>query len=195
MAGISAKGQFYWRSPLLVAGIGFFVFTAIATCQADTFLFLMVFIVAPALLVVSIGWLIYVVIRRRRLREALATLVVLWTLAVSFFLYNREHPFAIRETARWILWSREYEHQVLIQPASADGDLKHVVWDSSGFAGVANDTAYLVYDPTDALSASASGNQATKMSGVPCTARAVRRLESQWYAVLFFTDQTWGECN
>jgi hypothetical protein len=195
MGDTSAEDQFSWRPLLGAAVMGLPVFTAIATCQADTSLFLNVFVVAPALLVVSIGSLIYAVIRRRQLRAVLATLVALWAMGVCFFLYNREHPFAIRETARWLIWSHEYKQEVLAQPASANGDLKHIEWDASKFAGVANNTAYLVLDPTDTLSAAARNTQAAKFNGVPCKVRAIRRLENQWYAVLLYTDQAWGECN
>lgn len=195
MGDMNAKGRFSWRLLLAVAVIGFLVFFAIATCQADTSFFLNVFGVAPALLVVSIASLIHAVIRRRRLRPVVAILVVLWAMALCFFLYNREHPFAIREAARWLIWSREYKQQVLAQPAPSNGDLKHIEWDASGFAGVANNTAYLVFDPTDTLSVAARNNQAAKFNGVTCKVRAIRRLEDHWYAVLFFTDQAWGECN
>jgi hypothetical protein len=41
------------------AGIGLLDFTAIATCQADTSLFLNVFVVAPVLLVFTIGLVVY----------------------------------------------------------------------------------------------------------------------------------------
>jgi hypothetical protein len=194
MGDMNAKGRFSWRLLLGGAVIGLLVFVAMATCQADTSLFLNVFVVAPALLVVSIASLIYAVIRRRQLRAVIATLVVLWALALCFFLYNREHPFAIRETARWLIWSHEYKQQVLEQPTSTNGDLQHIEWDASGFAGVANNTAYLVFDPTDTLSAAAGTDETAKFNGVPCKARAIRRLENHWYAVLFYTDQTWDQC-
>src|SRR5271154_4882264 len=125
MGDVNAKGRFSWRLLLAGAVIGLLVFVAIATCQADTSLFLNVFVVAPALLVVGIASLIYAVIRRRQLRAVVATLVVLWAMALCFFLYNRDHPFAIRETARWLIWSHEYKQQVREQPISTDGDLKH----------------------------------------------------------------------
>lgn len=153
------------------------------------------FLVAPALLVVSIASLIYAVARRRQLRTILATLTLLWAMAACFLLYNREHPFAIRETARWLIWSHEYKQQVLAQRTFVNGDLKHIEWDASGFAGVANNTAYLVFDPTDTFSAAARNNQVARFNGVPCKVRAIRRLEEHWYAVLFYTDQAWGECN
>ncbi|HYB61761.1 MAG TPA: hypothetical protein VEH50_09800 [Methylomirabilota bacterium] len=195
MRDMSADAQFSWRPLLGAAVIGLLAFTAIATCHADTSLFLNVFVVAPVLLVFTIGSVIYALIRRRQLRTILATLAVLWAIAACFFLYNREHPFAIRETARWLIWSHEYKQQVLAQPTSVNGDLKHIQWDASGFAGVANNTAYLVFDPTNTLSDAAKNNQAAEFNGVPCKVRAIRRLENHWYAVLFYTNQAWGECN
>jgi hypothetical protein len=72
--------------------------------------------------------------------------------------------------------------------------MKHIEWDASGFAGVANNTAYLVFDPSDSLSAAVKSHQ-LKFNGTHCEARDVRRLEHQWYAVLFYTGQTWGQCN
>lgn len=195
MRDLSAEGQFRWRPLVGAAVIGLLAFTAIATCQADTSLFLTVFVVAPVLLVFTIGFVIYALIRRCQLRMMLAMLAVLWAIAACFFLYNREHPFAIREAARWLIWSHEYKQQVLAQPTSVNGDLKHIEWDASGFAGVANNTAYLVFDPTNTLSAAARNDRTAKFNGVPCEVRAIRRLENHWYAVLFYTDQAWGECN
>jgi hypothetical protein len=195
MGDMRAEGQFKWRPLLGAAVIGLLTFTTIATWQADTSLLLTVFVVAPVLLVFTVGSVIYALIRRRQLRTILATLAVLWAIAACFFFFNREHPFAIRETARWLIWSHEYKQQVLAQPTSVNGDLKHIEWDASGFAGVANNTAYLVFDPTNTLSAAAKNNQAAEFNGVPCKVRAIRRLENHWYAVLFYTDQAWGECN
>jgi hypothetical protein len=195
MGDMSTEGRFSWGLLLGAAVIGLLVFTAMATCQADTFLFLNVFVVAPALFVFSIASLVYAVVRRRQLRATMATFAVLWATAACVFLYNRAHPFEIRENVRWLLWSHEYKEQVLAQPVSVDGNFKHIEWDVSGFAGVANNTAYLVFDPTDALSAATGNSRATKFNGVPCKVRAIHCLENHWYAVLFYTDQAWGECN
>lgn len=195
MDDMSAKGRFSWLMLLAAAVIGLLVFTAIATCQADTFLFINVFIVAPALLVGSIVSLLYAVIRHRQLFAIFGTLAVLWALAASVFLYDRAHPFEIRETARWLVWSREYKKEVLAQPVSTNGDLKHIEWDVSGFAAVANNTVYLVFDPTDTLSEVAGKDQAVKINRVSCKVRAIHRLESHWYAILFYTDQVWDDCN
>jgi hypothetical protein len=39
---------------------------------------------------------------------------------------------AVRTAARWFVWSHDYKAQVLAQPASAKGDLKHMDWDGWG---------------------------------------------------------------
>jgi hypothetical protein len=36
--------------------------------------------------------------------------------------------------------------------------------------------------------------QPGKFDGIPCEVRLVRRLESHWYDVLFYTDEYWGAC-
>jgi hypothetical protein len=172
--------------------IGLAVFTIMATCNADISVLLMAFVVAPTLLVLSIVSVIYVAFRRRHLGTIAGTLGILWTIAACFFLYSRAHPFEIREIVKWLFWSHQYKQQVLAQPTPANGDLKHMEWESSGFAGVATNISYLVFDPADTLSAT-TNSQNTKLKGVPCDVRAIRRLENQWYAVLFYTDQVWDD--
>ena len=168
------------------------VFAALATCKADTSLFLTIFVVTPILLVISIASLMYAAIRRRQVETIAGTLAILWTMAACFLLYSRAYPFELREIAEWLLYSNDYKRQVLAQPTPANGDLKHMEWESSGFAGVANNISYLAFDPTDSLSAT-TYNQNAKPKGVPCEPRAVRRLENHWYALLFYTDQVWDD--
>ncbi|HXN64278.1 MAG TPA: hypothetical protein VN862_03030 [Candidatus Acidoferrales bacterium] len=189
--------RFGWRLPLFAAIVGLIVFVPIATCQADTFVFVNAFIVVPALLAISVALVVYGLGSngRRHLIAITATVAILWAIPSSLFLFNREHPFALRETARWLAWSREYERKVLAQPNSANGDLNHIEWDGSGFAGVANNTVFLVFDPADTLSAAAKRHQPGKFNGIPCDVRLIRRMESRWYAVLFYTDQTWEQCH
>jgi hypothetical protein len=129
----------------------------------------------------------------RQLLPILGTLTILWAIPTSLFFYNREHPFELRETARWLTSSHNYKSQVLGQPTSAEGELKHIEWDASGFAGVANNTVFLVFDPRDALSTAAKNHQSGRFNGIPCDVRLIRRLESHWYAVLFYTDMYWGQ--
>ncbi|MGH9710651.1 MAG: hypothetical protein ACRD4H_00160 [Candidatus Acidiferrales bacterium] len=186
--------QFSWRLPLYFLIVGCIVLIAAASCTADIFLLLNVLVIAPILIILSIPSLLYLAFRRRpHFLPFVAAIAVLWTVAVFLFQYNREHPFALHETVKWLVWSPEYKHEVLEQP-SLNGDLKHIEWDGSGFAGVANNTAYLVFDPSDSLS-QAENDQALRFNGKSCSVWNVRRLEHHWYAVLFYTDQTWDECN
>ncbi len=94
--------------------------------------------------------------------------------------------------ARWLVWSRSYKAEVLAQPNLANEELKHIEWDAWGWAGM-DTTVYLVFDPTDSLSQAASNRQPGKYSGIPCEVFLVRRLESHWYTVWFYTNYEWGQ--
>ena len=95
---------------------------------------------------------------------------------------------AVSTTARWWMWSRGYKSEVLSQPNSARGELKHIEWDGWGWAGQ-NTTVFLVFDPTDSLSAAARSHQPGKFAGIPSEICRVRRLESQWYTAQFYTNE------
>lgn len=95
---------------------------------------------------------------------------------------------------RWLIGSRSYKAEVLAQPASASGELKHIVWDGWGWGGE-DTTVYLVFDPTDSLSAASRGHSPGKFDGIPCKAPLVERMERNWYAVRFYTDELWGQRN
>ena len=98
---------------------------------------------------------------------------------------------SLRSSLRWLLWSRRFKAEVLAQPSLRNGELRHMEWDATGFAGVANSTLYLVFDPSDAL---ATVTRPVKAAGIPCEVPLVRRLEKHWYAVRFYTDEEWGDC-
>jgi hypothetical protein len=98
---------------------------------------------------------------------------------------------SLRSSLRWLLWSRNFKAEVLAQPSLRNGELRHMEWDATGFAGVANSTLYLVFDPSDAL---ATVTPPVKAAGIPCEVPLVRRLEGHWYAVRFYTDEEWGDC-
>jgi hypothetical protein len=186
------RGQLSKRFQYAALGFGFAILAALSVCEWDTSLFLILFVAAPVLFLITLASLTYAAIAHHPVKRTAETLAVLWVMVVCFVLYSRAHPFAIRESAKWLLYSREYKQEVLAQPTPANAELKHLEWESSGFAGVANNISYLVFDPTDALSATTS-NQNSKLKGVPCEPRAVRRLENHWYAVLFYTDQVWDD--
>ena len=94
---------------------------------------------------------------------------------------------------KWLLYRHGYKAEVLAQP-SKNGELNHIEWDGWGWAGQ-DTTVYLVFDPTDSLSAAAKSNQPGKFSGIPCEVPVVHRLESHWYTVQFYTDEFWGRHN
>jgi hypothetical protein len=97
---------------------------------------------------------------------------------------------SVFNAARWLMWSRSYKSAVLAQPDSTDGYLKHVEWDSWGWGG--EDTVvYVVFDPTDSLFQGASSHEPGQHGGIPCKVFRVRRLESQWYTVHFYTNKIW----
>ena len=93
--------------------------------------------------------------------------------------------------ARWLIWSRSYKAAVLAQPNSADAGLKHIEWDAWGWAAM-DTTEYLVFDPTDALSAASQERGRGKFPGIPCEVPGVKRMEKNWYVVRFYTDEQWG---
>ena len=93
-------------------------------------------------------------------------------------------------TAKWLARSHQYKAEVLAQPESTYGELKHVEWDGWGWAGQ-DTTVYLAFDPTDSLLPAASSHQPGKYNGIPREVFRVRRLESHWYTVQFYTNQDW----
>ena len=191
----SNASPFSWRLPSIAALLAFVVFILLAVCQSDTALFTYLFLVAPILVLVSISLIAYMTTGKGRPKRLtlLSTLAIIWVLTPILFVVHLKYQFAIRTTVRWLVWSRDYKNKLLAQPASANGDLRHVDWDGWGWGG--NDTVvFLVFDPTDSLSAAALNHQPGKYPGIPCEVPSVGRLESRWYTVVFYTDQNWGEC-
>jgi hypothetical protein len=101
--------------------------------------------------------------------------------------------YTIRSEARWFVWSQRYKAEVLAQP-NATRELKHVEWDGWGWAGQ-DTTAYLVFDPTDSLSTAARNHRPGKFNGIPCEVPVIDRMERNWYAVRFYTNECWGRRN
>jgi hypothetical protein len=154
---------------------------------------LYILIVAPIVCLVCLLVMVASAIRKRS-RECLSAFLTLAAfVAVSAALHIKKDT--IRASIRWLLWSRRYEAEVLAQPVPLSGELRHMEWEATGFAGVANNTIYLVFDPTDLLSPAASSHSPGKYSGIPCEVLLVRRLQSHWYWVRFYTDEMWGQRN
>jgi hypothetical protein len=187
MAQVKQPNYWILICPVLAASI--VLFPLLCWANSDV---LYVFLIGPlALLATALIILIFAAFRkiRRHFLRVLTMLAIFWI--VSFLLVK--NSFSIRTSARWLIWSHDYKSEVLAQAAPADGEFRHMVWEATGFAGVANDTIYLVFDPTDSLAAAAKGHSAGKFNGIPCKVPLVSRLESHWYTVLFYTDEGWGK--
>jgi hypothetical protein len=130
---------------------------------------------------------------RKRPRQGLSALLALvGFLAISWGLHRNEGT--LRPFLRWLLWSRRYKAEVAAAPGPVKGELKHVVWDTWGFVPSGFDVVCLVYDPNDSLATAATSKSAGRFAGIPCEVPRVLRLERQWYAVDFYTDQEWSDC-
>jgi len=179
-----------WRLPIYASIAGWAVMLAIAISPPDIFLLLNLFLVVPVLLLISFA-LPIVLLRRRRIQPLppFAAVFALWAIAASLFFYDRAHPLALHERAKWLARSGQYKAEVLQQPSS-NGDLKHVEWDGFGFAGAEN-TVYLVFDPQESVS---KDSRVLKFRGRSCSVWDISRLEEHWYSVLFYTGQSWDDC-
>jgi hypothetical protein len=127
---------------------------------------------------------------RRQGFSSLAMLIVFCGL--SWFLFRASDY--LRTTGRWLVESRHYESELLAKSPSASGELKHLEWDEWGFPGAGDTVVYLIFDTDDLLAKEARSRPHGEFSGIPCKVVAVRRLESQWYTVLFYTDTDWDHC-
>jgi hypothetical protein len=187
----TAEGdRFHWSLPLYAAAGALIIFLPISlySSQWGTFLYLIGAVPIISLVLLVIG--IVLAIRRepRRALAIVAALFVLW--GVSWALLRNELP--MRSGVRWLWNSKAYKAQVLAQPVPANGELRHIEWDGWGFAGAGDTTVYLVFDPNDSL---AAGSRISgKFNRIPCEVPEVRRLERNWYTVLFYTDTSWGHC-
>jgi hypothetical protein len=188
-ASVAEEDRFSWRLPLYAAVGTVMVFLPLVISSADLGFLFYLFVAIP---LVSVVLFTLAVRKKGRQRlSMLSMLVVYW--AGSAVLVRNDT--ALRETARWSLWSRRYKADVLRQPDSASGELRHAEWDGWGFAGAGTTLVYLVFDPSESLAAQGRSHAAGRFSGIPCKVDRLRRLESHWYSVLFYTGTDWGHCN
>ena len=111
-------GQLSWRRPCYAAIIETIIFIPIAISHPDTVFFVAIFLVIPALLVASIVLIVLFVrsvlgLGRVHPLSILATLAILWVIPTSLIFYERKHPFALHETARWLAASNVYKAKSL----------------------------------------------------------------------------------
>jgi hypothetical protein len=189
---LASKGRFDWLPLICVVASASVVFISLMAYSAYAG-FLYLFFYAPIIIPTCLVLLIAAAIRRRRRQFTSILLTLVAFLGASWALDNNEGT--IRPSIRWLLWSRSFKAEVLAQPAPAHGELRHMEWEATGFAGVANVNIYLVFDPTDSLAAAAKSHAPGKFSGLPCEVLRVLRLESHWYSVTFYTDEWWGQRN
>jgi hypothetical protein len=86
-------------------------------------------------------------------------------LAVSVALFSEQRT--LRPPLRWLLWSHRYRAELLAAPDAANGALKHIEWDVSGWGPVGPTIVYLVFDPADSLAAAAKSRQHGPLAAYP----------------------------
>lgn len=174
-----------WCAAVLAAFAGFVPVAVFGSALAEL---LYVFLFLPmGLALVLIGGLILAQ------KHALSTLVAAVVFsAVTLVLFK--NTALVQNMVRWPLYGKAYQRRVLAEPQPA-GQMKHVVWNAWGFPGAGNTTVYLVYDPGNTLAEAARTHASGRFAGIPCRVPLVRRLASQWYAVEYYTDETWNRCD
>jgi hypothetical protein len=188
VANIAEHSRFDWRKPVVAAAVALVVCLLITVYGTDIDWLLYALAVA---IFGGIVLLFTVVVRKRQRIMALATFGAYVAVTAMFFMDYGQ----LRPILRWTLSSHRYKSELLAQPAPANGQLKHVEWESSGWGPIGPTIVYLVFDPADSLSAAAKSHRPGRFSGIPCEVPRVWRLESHWYAVTFYTEESWGERN
>ena len=171
---------------LLILSLALIVYTPYAE-------FPLTLVVMPLVCITLLVLLIVATVRKRKRLQASVALALVAVFAISFAVLKLQEP--TRESLRWLFWSNRFKAELQQAPSARPGELRHIEWQATGFGGVANDTVYLVFDPSDTLASAARSGSAGKYAGVPCEVPKVRRLENHWYSVRFYTDEAWGERN
>jgi hypothetical protein len=184
------QGPLNWQLPVYALLGTLIVFLALAISQPTSTLYIFIVVPVISILLMVVAVWSAIVRKRRRTLAVLAMLAVHWVISVPLVMNYS----AVRDSTRWLVWSRDYKAKVLAQPPSPNGDLQHIDWDGWGWGGE-NTEVFLVFDPADSLSAAAASRQPGRFSGIPCKVNLVRRLESHWYAAQFYTGEVWGQCN
>ncbi len=183
-----------WRPPVLSAVISFVVAAGIWAFCDPLVMFFYTFVLVPT---VSLLLLILAGASKGRSQRLSKVWVMLSYVVVTAVMFRYAGGIdgidGLRPTVRWLFLSRQYKSEVLAQNTPANGELKHVEWDGWGFPGAGDTVEYLVFDPNDLLLAT-ERRSSGRFDGIPCEVPFVRRLETHWYSVRFYTDTEWGRC-
>ncbi|HXN73319.1 MAG TPA: hypothetical protein VN861_12305 [Candidatus Acidoferrales bacterium] len=182
--------QFNWWLPVAALLGTPLIFLILAIFQRESLVYLFIVVPIISLLLIVIALYSAITGKKSRCPSILAMLSIFWILSVPLF----KNYLPIRSAARWSIWSNDYKAAVAAQPSPTNGNLKHLDWDGWGWGGE-NTEVYLVFDPTDSLSAAAKSHQPGKFDALPCKVDRVFRLERNWYAAQFFTGTDWDQCN
>lgn len=101
--------------------------------------------------------------------------------------------FDLQSRARWLIHGNDYKARTMSERLGQNGELRHIEWNARGWGGN-NTVVYLVFDQGDQLSEAAKNGLPGQYPGLPCQVNRVRRLESHWYTVQFYTDTEWEKC-
>jgi|NGEPerStandDraft_6_1074524.scaffolds.fasta_scaffold05892_4 hypothetical protein len=189
---ISNRDRLNWRLPLY-SGVGSTVVLLLLFLRGSDASWLHILVIGPIFCFSCLILLLIAAFRKRPLRCLSILLTIIAFLVVSWALLVNEN--ALRPALRWMLFSQRYKSELLAQPASANGELKHLQRDVWGWGPIGPTIVYLVFDPNDSLSTAAKSRRAGQFGGMPCEVSRVQRLESHWYAVTFYTEESWGEHN
>jgi hypothetical protein len=189
---ISNRDRLNWRLPLYSGVVATVVLLLLFLRSADAS-WLHILVIGPIFCLSCLTVLLVAAIQKRPLRCLSVLLAMIAFLIVSWALFVNEN--ALRPALRWMLSSSRYKSALLAQPPSADGELKHLEWDSWGWGPIGPTVVYLVFDPSDSLSTAAKSGRAGQFGGLPCEVSRVQRLETHWYAVTFYTEESWGQHN
>ena len=189
---ISNRDRLNWRLPLYSA-VGATVVSLLLFLHSTDAIWLHILVIGPFFCLSCLVLLLVAAIRKRPLRCLSILLTIIAFLVVSWALLVNEN--ALRPALRWRLSSQRYKSELLAQPTATNGELKHLQWDAWGWGPIGPTIVYLVFDPSDSLSTAANSGLAGQFGGMPCEVSRVQRLESHWYAVTFYTEESWGEHN